>query len=35
MKGLDAGANHYLTKGGLLDTTLTEVVADLIGVAQL
>lgn len=31
LRGLEAGANHYLTKGGLLDTTLLEVVADLIG----
>ena len=32
-QGLEAGANHYLTKGGLQDTALFEVVARLIGEA--
>jgi two-component system sensor histidine kinase and response regulator WspE len=30
-RGLDAGADHYLTKGSFHDNTLVQVVADLIG----
>lgn len=32
--GLEAGANHYLAKGGFRDTALLEVVVDLIGPAH-
>jgi len=31
LRGLEAGANHYLAKGGFRDTALIEVVQDLIG----
>ena len=31
LKGLEAGANHYLAKGGFRDTALLEAVVDLIG----
>ena len=31
MRGLEAGADYYLTKGGFHDETLLEAVADLIG----
>jgi two-component system, chemotaxis family, sensor histidine kinase and response regulator WspE len=34
MLGLDAGANHYLAKGGFQDAALVNVVADLIGPAE-
>ena len=31
LKGLEAGANHYLAKGGFRDTALVDAVVDLIG----
>ena len=31
LKGLEAGANHYLAKGGFRDTALLDAVVDLIG----
>ena len=31
LRGLEAGANHYLAKGGFRDTALLEAVVDLIG----
>ena len=34
LQGLEAGANHYLAKGGFRDTALLEVVMDLIGPAR-
>ena len=34
MRGLDAGADGYLTKGSFHDRTFLEAVADLIGEAQ-
>ena len=34
MKGLEAGATHYLAKGGFQDSALVNVVQDLIGGAQ-
>ena len=34
LQGLEAGANHYLAKGGFRDTALLEVVVDLIGPAR-
>ena len=33
LRGLDAGANYYLAKGGFSDTSLLDAVADLIGPA--
>ena len=34
MRGLDAGANYYLTKGSFADDTMMRAVADLIGPGQ-
>ena len=34
MRGLDAGANDYLTKSSFHDETFLDAVADLIGEAQ-
>jgi two-component system sensor histidine kinase and response regulator WspE len=33
-RGLDAGADYYLTKGSFQDNSLIEAVTDLIGEAQ-
>jgi len=33
-RGLDAGADYYLTKGSFHDDTLIDAVEDLIGVAE-
>jgi two-component system sensor histidine kinase and response regulator WspE len=34
LRGLEAGADYYLTKGGFLDQTLLQAVVDLIGEAE-
>jgi two-component system sensor histidine kinase and response regulator WspE len=34
MRGLEAGADYYLTKGSFHDETLTQAVVDLIGEAD-
>jgi two-component system sensor histidine kinase and response regulator WspE len=34
LRGLDAGADYYLTKGSFHDETLVQAVIDLIGEAQ-
>ena len=34
LRGLEAGANHYITKAAFRDETLARTVADLIGEAE-